>query len=389
MTKPIHSLIFFLLLFSANSDAEYFTAPMLKANWKTEISKTSCQLKQEIPLYGSAEFIHRSGDTLQFSIQEQRHKSQIIKASLSTMPSPWQQSLASPHDHLVYLDHASKKNYGQLAVYGDTAETMIDALLQGQTPTFTYIRAASDLDLVETRVAVSAIKFLESYEAFTDCRKHMLPFGLRDLQNTVMFFDPASVGLNHPSQQEISKLASYLKEINASKIIIGSETAMMGRADKKWFTRRSKAINLALMAEGISKDRITFQAKFKGSQDKNTIRVHVFGPDAVKWFFYRKGNIQLTRTEKKRLNLLAKYLQTYYQQGKLVINSHTDSMGSRASNKRTSRKRGNVIKRYLESQGVSPKQILVKAFGESKPRKSNRTPKGRNQNRRVEFSFSS
>ena len=385
------SIIFIILLFSTGCVAEYFEVPLLKANWTVETSKTSCQLKQDIPLYGNAEFIHRSGEMLQFSIQEQRPKSQVIKASLSAMPSPWQQQESvSPHDYLVYLDQSSDiRNFGRLAVYGDTAETMIDVLLQGQSPTFTYVRAASDLDVVETRVAVSAIRFLEPYETFIDCRKQMLSFGVRDLQDTILFFDPGSKILNQRAKQQVNKIVSYMKEIKTSNVLLVSKTAIKGNLDKKWFSRRSAFLTKALKAKGISNNRIKIQAKVAGLQDSNTIRVHVFGPDALKWFFYRKGNINLNGVEKKGLNLLAKYVQSYYRNGKLVINSHTDSLGSKSSNKRVSRKRAEIIKRYLESQGVSPRQLLVKALGESRPIKSNRTPKGRAKNRRVEISFSS
>ena len=384
-------IIFFTLLFSTGCVAEYFEVPLLKANWTVETSKTSCQLKQDIPLYGSAEFIHRSGDTLQFSIQEQRPKPQVIKASLSAMPSPWQQQdSVSPHDYLVYLDQSSDiRNYGRLAVYGDTAETMIDVLLQGQSPTFTYVRAASDLDLVETRVAVSAIKFIEPYETFIDCRKQMLSFGVRDLQDTMLFFDSGSKTLNQRAKQQVNKIASYMKEIKTSKVLLVSETAIMGNADKKWFSRRSELLTKTLKAKGISNNRIKVQAKATGVHDSKTIRIHVFGPDVLKWFFYRKGNINLNGVEKKGLNLLAKYVQSYYRNGSLIINSHTDSLGSKSSNKRVSRKRGEVIKRYLESQGVSANQLMVKALGESRPIKSNRTPKGRARNRRVEIRFNS
>jgi outer membrane protein OmpA-like peptidoglycan-associated protein len=383
-------IIFFSLAFSTGCFAEYFEVPLLKANWTVETSKTSCQLKQDIPLYGRAEFIHRSGNTLQFSIQEQRPKPQVIKASLSAMPSPWQQQISvSPHDYQVFLDQSSDiRSYGKLAVYGKTAETMIDVLLQGQSPTFTYVRAAADLDVVETRVAVSAIKFFEPYESFIDCRKRMLPFGIRDLQDAVVYFNPGSKTLNHVAKQQVNKIASYLKEIKKGKVVLGSETAVMGKADKKWFSRRSASLIKVLTKQGISKDRIKVQGNFAGAQDHNTIRLHIFGPDALKWVFYRKGNINLTGVEKKRLKLLVKYVQSYYRSGSLVINSHTDSLGSKSSNKKVSRKRGNVIKRYLESQGVSKNQILVKAFGESRPIKSNRTPKGRSKNRRVEISFS-
>ncbi len=386
--KFLGSVCILLIISIANSYGDYFEVPLLKANWDVQTSKTNCELIQRIPRYGNAVFTHRSGEALQFSIQEQRFKPPVIKASLSAQPSLWQQGVASPHDYLVYLDNTSEaKAYDKLVVFGNTAETMIDALLQGQSPVFTYTRAISDLDIVETRVAISAIKFLEPYETFRDCRKNMLPFGLRELQDTIVFFDPGSKALNQFALDKVSKIAAYMKEIENSQVVIGSETVMMKGLDRKWFTKRSASLKQALMAQGVTEDRVKISAKFNKSQDKNIIRIHVFGPDALKWLHYRKGNTKLTRTEKKRLSLLARYVREYFRQGRLVINSHTDSLGSKSTNKIISRKRGNVIKKYLESQGVTKSQILVRAFGESRPIKSNRTPKGRSQNRRVVISF--
>ncbi len=386
--KFLGSAFILFIIFIGNSYGDYFEVPLLKANWDVQTSKTNCELIQQIPHYGSAVFMHRSGEALQFSIQEQRFKPPVIKASLSAQPSPWQQNVGSPHDYLVYLDNASEaKSYDKLVVFGDTAEAMIDALLQGQSPVFTYTRAISDLDIVETKVAISAIKFLEPYETFRDCRKKMLPFGMRELQDTIVFFDPGSKSLNYFAKDKINKIASYMKEIQTSQVVIGSETAMMKSLDRKWFSKRSVALKQALLAQGITEDRVKISAKFNKSHDKNIIRIHVFGPDSLRWLHYRKGNTKLTRTEKKRLSLLARYVRENFRQGRLVINSHTDSLGSKSSNKTISRKRGNVIKKYLESQGVAKSQIMVKAFGESRPIKSNRTPKGRSQNRRVVISL--
>lgn len=175
----VHTRIFtfFLLLLSFRSFADYYQAPLQEAKWEFKQSKSTCYLKQVIPFYGSADFVHRSGEPLHFSIQEQRRKSLIIKATLKAMPAPWMQhDTVSPLDHQVYFDQpASIKDYGRLSVYGDAAEAMIDALLQGQYPTFTYVRDTSSLNLEETRVAVSSIKFTDSYKEFLSCRNNLHP----------------------------------------------------------------------------------------------------------------------------------------------------------------------------------------------------------------------
>lgn len=175
MRTQIFTLILLLLSFSGFAD--YYQAPLQEAKWEFKQSKSTCYLKQVIPLYGSADFVHRSGEALHFSIQEQRRKPLIIKATLKAMHAPWMQHDAvSPLDHQVYFDQpVNTKDYGRLSVYGDAAEAMIDALLQGQYPTFTYIRDTSSLNLEETRVAVSSIKFNDSYKEFLSCRNNLRP----------------------------------------------------------------------------------------------------------------------------------------------------------------------------------------------------------------------
>jgi hypothetical protein len=180
MNVRIRIFTLILLLLSFSGFADYYQAPLQEAKWEFKQSKSTCYLKQVIPLYGSADFVHRSGEPLHFSIQEQRLKPLIIKATLKAMPAPWMQhDAASSLDHQVYFDQpVSTKDYGRLSVYGDGAEAMIDALLQGQYPTFTYIRDTSSLNLEETHVAVSSINFNDSYKEFLSCRNNLRPVGI-------------------------------------------------------------------------------------------------------------------------------------------------------------------------------------------------------------------
>jgi hypothetical protein len=169
------SALVLLLMGSTVSFADFYQAPLMEAHWEFKKTKNACHLKQLIPLYGSADFVHKPGGPLRFSIQEQRRKPLIIKASLKIRPAPWMHEEISSLDYPVYLDNAEIGGYGQISVYGETAESMIDSLLQGHYPTFVYIRDASALNLEETHVAISAIKFTESYKAFSACRNNLRP----------------------------------------------------------------------------------------------------------------------------------------------------------------------------------------------------------------------
>ncbi len=66
------------------------------------------------------------------------------------------------------------------------------------------------------------------------------------------------------------------------------------------------------------------------------------------------------------------------------ISGHTDSIGNAQYNKVLSLKRAMAVKNYLVSAGIKPDRITVKGYGSSRPVASNKTPKGRELNRRVE-----
>jgi outer membrane protein OmpA-like peptidoglycan-associated protein len=71
---------------------------------------------------------------------------------------------------------------------------------------------------------------------------------------------------------------------------------------------------------------------------------------------------------------------------KVRIEGHTDSVGSDRYNMRLSDARANSVREWLiDKEGVDASILEAKGYGESRPIASNRTKRGRQQNRRVEF----
>ena len=69
----------------------------------------------------------------------------------------------------------------------------------------------------------------------------------------------------------------------------------------------------------------------------------------------------------------------------IAIEGHTDDTGNAATNIRLSQRRAETIRAFLVKAGVAPNRLVAKGFGPTKPRATNRTAEGREQNRRVEF----
>jgi OmpA-OmpF porin, OOP family len=70
---------------------------------------------------------------------------------------------------------------------------------------------------------------------------------------------------------------------------------------------------------------------------------------------------------------------------KVEVQGHTDSVGNDAYNMRLSQARAESVREYLIQRGVDPGRMVARGYGETRPIESNRTKKGRAENRRVEF----
>ena len=69
----------------------------------------------------------------------------------------------------------------------------------------------------------------------------------------------------------------------------------------------------------------------------------------------------------------------------VIVEGHTDSVGSNAYNMKLSKRRADAVKRYLVEHGIAASRITTEGFGERQPVASNATAEGRAQNRRVEL----
>jgi outer membrane protein OmpA-like peptidoglycan-associated protein len=67
----------------------------------------------------------------------------------------------------------------------------------------------------------------------------------------------------------------------------------------------------------------------------------------------------------------------------VLIEGHTDSVGSDEYNEKLSGQRAGSVWRYLVSKGISSSRLQAKGLGESDPVASNDTAEGRAKNRRV------
>ena len=84
------------------------------------------------------------------------------------------------------------------------------------------------------------------------------------------------------------------------------------------------------------------------------------------------------------LNSVARVLDKYNKTN-VLVEGHTDDVGSDQSNLNLSIARAEAVGNYLASQGVAVPRINALGYGETQPIAANTTDSGRAQNRRVEI----
>lgn len=99
---------------------------------------------------------------------------------------------------------------------------------------------------------------------------------------------------------------------------------------------------------------------------------------------FESGKSDLRKETAEILDKLAKVLNEKTQK-KILIEGHTDNVGSAAFNQKLSEQRADAVKSALLDRGVAKMRIQTKGLGFTQPKVSNDSEDGRRINRRVEI----
>ena len=102
---------------------------------------------------------------------------------------------------------------------------------------------------------------------------------------------------------------------------------------------------------------------------------------------FETGKSELKGGTVNNLSKLAAFLNEYKDRT-VLIEGHTDSVGSENSNQALSQQRADSVKSYLLSAGINANRLTATGKGEYAPVSDNDSATGRQQNRRVEVIIS-
>jgi outer membrane protein OmpA-like peptidoglycan-associated protein/Tol biopolymer transport system component len=113
-------------------------------------------------------------------------------------------------------------------------------------------------------------------------------------------------------------------------------------------------------------------------------KIEVGNTVILKNIFFDFNKATLRPSSESELNRLVGLLKDN-SSVKIEIGSHTDNVGTNDYNVKLSESRSKMVVQYLVTKGVSPNRLVAKGYGEVKPKSTNDTEEGRQENRRTEF----
>jgi outer membrane protein OmpA-like peptidoglycan-associated protein len=153
------------------------------------------------------------------------------------------------------------------------------------------------------------------------------------------------------------------------------------RAQQQAQTATAQAQTATAQAQTATAQAQQLQQELAALQAKQTDRGLVLTLGDV---LFETGKADLRAGALRNLYPLVTFLQKYPER-QVMIEGHTDSVGSESSNLDLSQRRADAVRAFLLHNGANASQITARGYGKTSPVASNDTAAGRQQNRRVEI----
>lgn len=182
------------------------------------------------------------------------------------------------------------------------------------------------------------------------------------------------------AMSEAERAAKAKREAEEARSLAAAETERAGRAKAEAEQARMAARAEAERAAKAKAAADQLMRELSDLKAKQTERGIVLTIGDV---LFATGKADLSSDALRSVGKLADFLQKYLNRN-VLIEGHTDSVGSEEFNLTLSEKRADSVKESLTSNGIAEGRIATKGYGKKYPVASNDTTVGKQQNRRVE-----
>ncbi len=140
-------------------------------------------------------------------------------------------------------------------------------------------------------------------------------------------------------------------------------------------------IKTSLNSNQTQAPQLDFETKLKQALQRGGNRNQPILFDKIS---FKAGSEEFSSNSIEQIKVTAKLLKSY-KNVNIVIRGHSDSLGSKQRNSFISLLRSGQMKKALVKEGVNPRRIRIEGLGDAEPIATNKTPRGRMRNRRIDL----
>lgn len=195
------------------------------------------------------------------------------------------------------------------------------------------------------------------------------------------------------SKKKWIKLSAIYKAEGSESVMILGHFNYDPNDDKRWILSHYYIDDVSITPENNNDNEQKEYDEVLKITEKETIDSipHTFAPKAgetitLKNVFFATNKSELLPASFTELDKLVQYLNKDFR-AYIKISGHTDNTGNEEQNKTLSELRAKAVADYLKTKGVDSFRINYEGYGSLKPIATNNTEKGKQLNRRVEFTI--
>ncbi len=246
------------VMLSLSASAMEYVATPEQSEWvMAEDTPLECRMTHTIPYFGQVEFasVASKKKNLDLSLKMNRPMGSTENVSLVSMPALWQPGVsARTMDQLKF--------YQQFDGYigGQTAWSVLSELEKGRVPTFNFNDWHAQSQHVQ--VALSPVRFRNTYNDFSICISQLLPYTFEDISFTILHYTRNSDELTKASKKRLAQIAEYVRHNqDIDLVLISTYTDSFGeRADNQELAeKRAVVLREYFQSLGLEEGRIQIQ----------------------------------------------------------------------------------------------------------------------------------
>ena len=218
-----------------------YRADITESSWEFAGSKTVCELRHTVPLYGITQFRLPADGELNFKVNSYRPSPYEGSAVLREVSPPWLHEEPEPSELTVPINAGTRP----IALKGDDARWLLNTLARGRIGSFAFHEGKDPWTKV--RVSVSPVNFQKPYAEFRVCTEHLTApsAGLADLRHIYFHTDVSAL-----DSKARSKLKRTINQVVADEDV--AEVVIRGHADARGTRRYNQRLS-ARRAESVSR----------------------------------------------------------------------------------------------------------------------------------------